>query len=501
MVHVCKENRICRVCKGIVLVCCLIIIGSCATNTKKSEADVFTNDTWRKKAEHSQGFSPGAKKRKYDLMKNVTPVPSSTKRALPKKKISVKMNNTGVAIVLKTLAKAVDINLLVNESVTGNISLDVRDVPWDQVFRNVLQMQGLSYVQERHLIRILTDDDLAGELKRETLKRSLEQIEPLLIRVIKVNYADPVSLKDNLKEFVKGEQNEVGGAVGAERAKSSVSVDPHTNSLIVRAAKSEMARLLSIVEALDRPTRQVLIEANIIETNRSTARELGSQWSSTGGKVTAGMELPVTGGGFVGYTTTSGKNTLSLQLSALQTDGRLNILSSPSITTIDNKKAVIESGKEIPFQTIENDEVKIEYKKAVIRLEVTPHVIDDTTLKLIISTSKDEIDNSVEVNGNPGIITKRAETEVVLFNGQTTVIGGLNKDKDEENKRGIPWLMNLPFIGYVFKWVSNVDEMEELLIFITPKILEEYPHKGAAASDGAGDDMKEPYSGNTKDHS
>ena len=117
----------------------------------------------------------------------------------------------------------------------------------------------------------------------------------------------------------------------------------------------------------------------------------------------------------------------------------------------------------------------MEYKKAVIHLEVTPHVIDENMLKLVISTSKDELDNSVMVNGNPGILTKKAETEVVLFNGNTTVIGGLNKDKTENTTTGIPWLMKLPIIGHLFKWISDTDEEEELLIFITPKILKERP--------------------------
>jgi type IV pilus assembly protein PilQ len=216
---------------------------------------------------------------------------------------------------------------------------------------------------------------------------------------------------------------------------------------------------------------------------------LGAQWDGARGDFTAGMGLPVTGGGFLGYADTHGKFTLSLQLSALQTEGRLKILSSPSITTIDNKKAMIESGKEIPYQTIEDGETSVEYKKAVILLEVTPHVIDENMVKLEISTSKDEIDNSVVVNGNPAIITKKARTEVVLFDGTTTVIGGLNKDKSENNKKGIPWLMDLPLVGHLFKWISDDQELEELLIFITPKILKERPIDRVVEQFGQTDDM------------
>jgi type IV pilus assembly protein PilQ len=163
---------------------------------------------------------------------------------------------------------------------------------------------------------------------------------------------------------------------------------------------------------------------------------------------------------------------LGIQLSALETEGKLNILSSPSITTIDNQKATIESGTDVPYQTVEDGEVKIEYKKAVLSLEVVPHVIGRETLTMKIVTKKDELGPEL-IPGNPTIITKSAETNVVLRNGETTVIGGLSKEKKDDTVRGVPGLKDIPLLGWFFKGTDKDSEMEDLLIFITPYILEE----------------------------
>jgi len=140
---------------------------------------------------------------------------------------------------------------------------------------------------------------------------------------------------------------------------------------------------------------------------------------------------------------------------------------------MDHRKATIESGKEVPFQTIEDGEIKIEWKKAVIKLEVTPHVVNNDVIRLEILTHKDELDWSRTVSGNPTIITKNAETKVALHDGQTTVIGGLNKEKTQEGEAGVPWLKDIPGLGKLFRSNSKSQDMEELLIFITPHVLKE----------------------------
>ena len=455
----------------------VVFLNSCSSLAWKKKG-LKKDDSWGKKAEISQGFSPSLKKRTVESTRDQTRYAIEKPRALPRRLVSLKMGDADLPSVLRSLARSVDVNILISEKVSGKVNVSVNQVAWDEVFKNILKTHGLSYVYDSNLIRVMTDEDLVAELNRERLKQSLEKMEPLITRIIKIDYADSKAMKESLLSFLEKKDSapqtdKTSAASAASTESSTITVDTHTNSLVIRATRQEMAKILPVIEALDRPTPQILIKAHIVETNQSTARELGAKWSSEGGKFLAGMELPVDGGAFLGYAATHGSNNLSVELSALESEGRLKILSNPSITTIDNKKAMIESGKEIPYQSIEDGEISVEYKKAVIHLEVTPHVIDKDMLRLVISTSKDEIDNSVEVNGNPGIITKKAETEVVLFDGSTTVIGGLNKDRDENNKKGVPFLMDLPIIGHLFKWIIDSHEMEELLIFITPQILGE----------------------------
>jgi type IV pilus assembly protein PilQ len=279
-------------------------------------------------------------------------------------------------------------------------------------------------------------------------------------------------------------------------------VDQYSNSIIVRSIRDDIVRMVGLVDELDRPTAQILIEAQIVQTTQDTARELGIQWGAlaksgntwaypgwdgtgvSGSTLGSGIDpgagsavnLPADlsdGVGMVmGFAYEDlGKTLLTMQLSALQKEGKLNILSSPSVTTLENQVAVIEAGEEVPFQTVENDEVKIEFKKAVLRLEVTPHVVDGRVLKLKILTNKDELDFTHTVVGNPTIITRKAQTNVIVFDGQTTVIGGLNQETDSKSQNGVPVLQDVPLLGHLFKSNSNSNKMEDVLIFITPHIL------------------------------
>ena len=162
---------------------------------------------------------------------------------------------------------------------------------------------------------------------------------------------------------------------------------------------------------------------------------------------------------------------LDIQLSALQQAGKVNILSRPSIATLDNNEAIIESGAEIPYQTVEDGEVKVEYKEATLKLTVTPHVISDNMVRLSILANKDEVDTSRTVLGNPYIIKKRAKTQLIVMDGTTVVIAGLSKERNTTGKYGVPGLKDVPGLGWLFKNSSSAAEFEDLLIFITPRIL------------------------------
>ncbi len=494
------------------MIASLSLIAACAGKPQTKPTDF---DHWKELAKKSRGYSPASRQRTIDLppkkIKIIAPGQAETKpiRPLPQRKITIKMHQTDVAVLLRALARSVDLNIMINESVKGYISINVKNAKWSQVFLGILNSQGLAYEWEGDIIRIITFEDRTRRLKNleaeEQIlakKRELEMQAPLVTKIIPIDFAKAEQLKENVDKILSAKQP--GEPVG------SVMVDSHTNALIVQATPVDIARIVPLITELDRPTPQILIEAHIVETTNQTARELGVQWGGlyhnadgwitpdaataitgvtpgTGGSVNPGAgfasNFPAdlanaaqSGTGFsLGVIGEFGDDILAVQLSALEEEGKLNILSSPSITTLDNLKATIESGNEIPIQIVEDDNVEVVYKSAVLSLEVTPHVIQDNALKLEIATTKDEVGTVSTVNQYPTIITKKANTNVILFDGQTTVIGGLKKNTNQESAAGIPLLWKLPILGHLFKNQSRQEQMEEILIFITPHILKTRP--------------------------
>ncbi|MBI5894485.1 MAG: type IV pilus secretin PilQ, partial [Desulfobacterales bacterium] len=398
------------------------------------------------------------------------------------------------------------------ESVQGRISINVQDTAWDQVFIGILNSQGLAYEWEGSIVRIVTIEDrdrafknLQAEEQILAKQQELRMQAPLVTKIIPVDFASAEKLKENIEKVLTAKKP--GEPVG------SVMVDSHTNSLIIQATPSDIQQIIPIIMELDRPTPQILIEAFIVETSSRTARALGVTWggvyTNNGSNNFAIAPRPVTqvigadpvsgftsnpddnygivfpadldkaaqtGTGMaLGFITQGVDGILAMELSALEEAGELNILSSPSITTLDNAKALIESGDEVPIPIITDESSNVIYKEALLRLEVTPHVIQGGALKLEILTTKNEVDFSRKVLTYPTIVAKKATTNVILFDGQTTVIGGLKKNTDQNGEAGVPWLKDLPLIGYLFKNEGRSSEMQDLLIFITPRILKARP--------------------------
>jgi type IV pilus assembly protein PilQ len=483
---------------------------ACASQQQNdTEPDAF--DLWKARAQESRGYSPASRARSLELHEKKIETfgadLSDTKKKikpLPTRPITMKMHQAEAAVLLRALARSVQLNLMINENMGGKISIDVRDTPWDQVFMGILKSQGLSYEWEGDILRIVTFADrerslkhLEAEQKILEKQRALQMNAPFITKIIPIDYAKADQLKSTLETLL--------GQVQKDQYNGAIMVDAHTNSLIVQATPADIQRIIPLIIELDRPIPQIHIEAHIVEASSSTARDLGVQWGGmfydanrnswivadaigavdnvfpgsgdtvnpSGGAV---FNFPADIGALgmsLGLVSQGDNGLLALQLTALEREGKLNILSSPSITTVDNRKALIESGSEAPIQTVDyQGNVKIEYKKAVLSLEVTPHVIQNNALILNIATTKDELDFANEVNGNPTITTKKATTNVVLFDGQTTVIGGLKKDSKQEGEQGVPWLSKVPILGYLFKNESRTESLEELLIFITPHILE-----------------------------
>ena len=551
---------------GLMAFIAVFLISGCKSLGKEdAKPDRF--EKWRALAEESRGQTPDPKqyeppikeikeneKIKQNAVAPKAEISAPPVKPLPRTPITMKMHDVSVAVLLRTMAKAADMNMMINETVTGNANVNIENVPWSQAFTGLLNTYGLTYKWSDNVLRIVTVEDLNKEIalmeatqkfeksKKEhtiamlTIQKEEEKLDPLFTEIIKIDYADLASLRDNLEKYLvtskkdsdikKPDAKDGKGTTVAPEFRGSILMDTSTSSLIVQATKTDIEKILPIIQMLDRPTHQILIEAHIVEANSDTAKELGIQWGGLGQASSGGnknwiggplgtfdkslyvssddatatspagtpiIHLPKIGTGVnfpssenVGTAAWKGM-TLGLmtqhvgdfllyaQLSALEKEGKLNILSKPSITTMDNRKAIIESGKEVPFQTIEDGETKIEFKKAVIKLEVVPHVIDNKSIGLQIKTHKDELDWTRTVAGNPTIITKNAETEVYLYDGQTTVIGGLNKEKIEGAESGVPFLKDVPGLGWLFKSNSDSANMEELLIFLTPHILNKKP--------------------------
>ena len=510
------KRRIAVLAVALIYACLWACILGCANNVEQQPSAV---DQWKQLVEQSKGYSPAARERSLEPMtKKIETLgpdltPAHPEHRLPQRKITMKMHLTEVPVLLRALARSVDLNIMINESVKGKISINVKDARWDQVFSGILNSQGLDYEWEGDIVRIVTMDDRDRDLKNlETAekilakRRELEKKAPLITKIIPIDFASAEKLKESVEKVLSGNNKK-------EELVGSVMVDSHTNSLIVQATPTDIERIIPMIVELDRPTPQILIEAHIVETTNRTARELGIQWGGlyngsdywvapnatdqiSGGSV--GSTNPTAGTGinfpanldnaaqagtgmFMGLIAEGSRGVLALQLTALEEEGKLNILSSPSITTLDNTKAVIESGDEVPIPVFLSDTQDVIYKDALLSLEVTPHVIQSDVLKLEIVTTKNEVDFTRTVQTYPTIVAKKASTNVILFDGQTTVIGGLKEDTSSNTDAGVPWLSKIPLLGYLFKSQGKREEKQELLIFITPRILTTKPVSAEAS--------------------
>ncbi len=483
----------------------------CSKDLKSTKKDPFF-EKWNTLAENSKGHSPEMKPKKIDISSSVdkkrqtSSFYGDTGKKLPTKAITLTMRQADLKAVLRALARSVDYNLLVKNDLQGEVSVDFRSVPWDQAFTGLLRTHGLSYVWEGNVIRVMTIEDMEQELKQKVQMRDIQWVEPLMNPVIvKIDYADPKKLTEMLQDFLTKDKD--------GKARGSVKLDEHSNSIIISANAQDLSRMVPIIEKIDQPTTQILIKANIVETTKNVARDLGVMWGgqytkgnyagmSGGTRASTTAEINPTAGGPVGIGGTGfasnfqatnltniasgslallfgtiGGNILELQLQALQKDNQLNILSSPSITTLDNQKAFTENGERIPYITREIDSTgretrTVKFEDVVLRLEITPHVIDGETLKMNILVKKDEVDDLRNVEGNPFIIKKQTQTTLIVQNGETIVISGLTKQRHADGDAGWPLFKDIPVFGYLFKSDSKSEAMEEVLIFITPHILQ-----------------------------
>jgi len=503
------------------LVLCVtsILLVQC-TNKVELKSDPFF-EKWRLEAVKSKGTSPKERDRSVEILAKTEQMDESIEeqRSLPKTRVTLKMRNAKIDILLRALARAARQNILIKSDVKGEITVDFKNVPWDEAFISIMRSKMLTYVWDGSIIRIATVKDLENDLKLDSIREKRREQEilrsrlsPLHTIVVPIDYITVGGSSDknaglgleeltaNIETFLtKDEQGKPYG---------SVRISKHTNSLIIQATKKDLTKIIPVIQELDKPMPQIRIEATIVEATSDVARDLGMQWGglyhgtgngnnywvtpganaegvtgetlSTGVDPTSGaavsfpaQSLSDASGFTLGYVAEkAGSYVLNVQLSALQDEGKLNILSSPSITTLDNQTAYTENGEKIPYATVDDEgDRTIKFEDAVLRLEITPHVIDGQNMKMDIQVKKDEVDFSRTVDENPVIIKKETSTTLIVRDGSTIVISGLSKKKNIDVDSGVPWVMNIPYLGNLFKRDLKQKSMEEVLIFITPHIL------------------------------
>ena len=398
--------------------------------------------------------------------------------------ITLTLKDADIKDVLRTFSALTQLNIVLDPGVSGSVTVELRDVPWDQALDLILRINGLDYVLENNVLRVAPISKLAAEKSaRAAFEREQELAKPLKTVVKPLSYASASVVSELLttESYLLSDRG-------------SVVVDERTNKLVIRDVTDRVEGILRLIDTLDQPTPQVVIEARIVESTKTFMREFGVTWGFEGIMDAAhgndtGLEFPnsvgVAGGvtaargtvGAIGFTFADILNTFNLDflLRAGELDGLLKIVSTPRVTTQNLQKAIIRSGYQLPVQTIANNTVTVQYVDATLKLEVTPQITAEGTVNLEIVLEKKEPDTSGLVTGalnnNLAIFTRDVETSLLVRDGGTTVIGGIYQLNDSSNQNRVPGLSQIPVLGWMFKNDRMDARHDELLIFITPRIV------------------------------
>ncbi len=435
-----------------------------------------------------------------------TPTVAGQMRRYTGQRINIDFKDASVHEILRLLADVGKVNIITADNVTGTVTVKMNNVPWDQALEVVLQAKGLGMVRTGNMIRVAPLADLNKERELAIARRKAElQLAPIETRIIPVSYADAQHLQERAKDLLS--------------PRGSLGVDTRTNVLIARDVAGNLEQIDQLVHALDTQTPQVLIEARVVEATSTYTRDIGIQWGGdgimsaatgnptgaafpssigiTGGASdqttpTAGLSpfsntvsnpnfavnLPATvgtgQGGALGITLGSINNAynLALRLSAAEASGMVRIISSPRILTLDNKDARIGQGTLIPFSQISAQGVQTTFQEAKLQLLVKPHVTADGGIAMHVRINRDEPDfNQTAANGAPTILKREAETDLLIMDGHTAVIGGIFTRNTGRNLNSIPLLGDIPILGLLFQRRRSSDTRGELVIFLTPRIV------------------------------
>lgn len=397
--------------------------------------------------------------------------------------IDMSVREADVVEVLRMFAQISGLNVVIQPGISGTVTVELDDVPWDQALEQVLKINGLGFELEGNIMRIAPTQQLRQEAEeRQRLEQAKALSVPLNTIIKRLSYANATQVAALLTSR---------GGVLSQRG--SVIVDNRTNTMIIKELPEFMDAVIAIIETLDTPEPQVMIEARIVETTKRFSRTLGIAWGFTGEAsadlgTNTGLEFPnnidasgnvnlLTGGdnAIIGLTLGNVLNSfvIDAQLQAAESEGLINILSAPKVATLNNQRASIQSGLQIPVQTVANNTVTVQFVNATLELQVTPQVTAEGTILMDINISKREPQLAFAVQGasNAPISTKEASTRVIVRDGGTTVIGGIYEVSSDQGEDRVPGLANIPIIGHLFRNKRRTDENEELLIFITPRVI------------------------------
>jgi len=396
--------------------------------------------------------------------------------------ISLELKDADIKDVLRTFAKITGLNIVVDPDVSGSVTVQLENVPWDQALDIILKINRLDYVVENNVLRVARLERLTTERQQLVeFRKQSESAKPMRTVTKILSYARASAVRDVLKQdkFLMSDRG-------------SVVIDDRTNQLIIRDNSDRLEGILALIENLDQPNPQVMIEARIVETTRSFSRALGVNWGFTGvgdaqhGNTTGwkfpysygvdgGVNLTKPGNGIISLTFADILDAFNLDftLSAAESDGLAKVVSSPKVTAQNNEKAHIQSGIQIPIQTVANNTVTVLYIDATLSLDVTPQITAEGTVLLDIDLKKREPLQGINLAAasNVPISTRDAKTRVMVRDGGTTVIGGIYQYNENDQKNGVPGLNKIPILGFLFKNTEVSNKHDELLIFITPRII------------------------------
>ncbi len=409
---------------------------------------------------------------------NVAVVGSQT-IAYKGKPISINFQDVPIRNVLQLIAEYNDFNLVVSDTVTGNLTLRLDDVPWQQVLDIILQVKGLDKRVEGSVVLVAPEAELtANEQKTLKSKRTEQELSVLRSELISVNYAKA----DVLAELLSANE----GGVSMLSPRGSIHVDSRTNLLIVKDLDHVIDDIKGLVASLDIPVKQVQIEARIVTVEEGDLDQLGFEWnasseftSSTQKALnnTGELSFNLEGGGAIGAAfqfAKLGDYLLDLELNALQRESKAEVISSPRLLTTNKQAAYIEQGTEIPYlESTSSGATSVAFKKAVLSLSVTPQITPDNRLILDLVVTQDTVGENIKTGTGEvvSIKTQRIGTQVLVNNGETIVLGGVYQNSKTKSVSKVPLLGDIPGLGVLFRNTSENLSKRELLIFVTPKIV------------------------------